>query len=227
MSARRPFVAAALAVGLVVGMLVAVLVFGRISLPAFPTLDAQPEPGLTGMIAFTRATRSTNCVFVIPAAGGEERELGCGDSWDAWPRWTEDGFVAVTDWRAAGRQLVLDPVDGRIVRTEHPDRDGHEVPFSGEHPVAGTLSSRVEDGRVEILVIPPRERERVVAEIRGPRDYGVWELGWSPDGAWGLARDTAGRLLLVRIADGAIRQVADEVSGAAWGAGRASPQSRE
>lgn len=210
---RRPLVAVVLAVVLVGGTILAVLLFGRISLPAFPSLAEHPDPDLEGVVAFTRGQGDGVCVHVVPASGGTSRELACGSTWDPWPRWTEEGYISVTDWRAGARRIVLDPDSGEVVRTETDESEpfGHPGPPGGD----GRLSTLNDEGRVEVLIRRPDGSEEVVAEVNGPRDYAIWELSWSPDGRWILAHDSADRLLVVD--RDRIRLLAENVRGAAWG----------
>jgi len=223
-----PRAAAAVAVVLVGGTLAAILVFGRLSYPSFPSLQERPDPSVPGLVAYLHWDERGDdgaCLYVVPASGEEPpRSLRCGQELSGQPLWSGGEVAVDVHDRAGVRRLWLDPSSGEVVR-EEAARDGMGEPprplpqGSSSSAAAGELRTRSRDGRVELL-LRRGGAEQAVATASGPRDYHWWSAAWSPDGRYALVTDSAQRLLVVRVADGLVRLLAEDAGEGVWGRAR-------
>ena len=216
-----PRLAAVLAVALVAGALGAILAFGRLHHPAFPSLREQPDTSITGSIAYLRWDHGGDdgapCVWVLPASGERApRKLHCEADISTPLTWSPAGLEV---WKHGGPKpavVVLDPGDGRVLRRDELDGGPPGPPDGAMGPDGMRASTESRDGRVRLWVDDGVDR-RLVATVDGPRDYGWWSTVWSPDGRHIAVQDSAERLLLVRVADGRIRLLAEDVGELSWG----------
>lgn len=219
-----PRVAAAIAIVLVGGTLAAILVFGRLSYPAFPSLQEHPDPAVPGLVAYLHWDERGEdgaCLYVVPASGEEPpRSLRCGQELSGQPSWSGGEVAVDVHDRTGVRRLWLDPSSGEVVR-EEAARGGVPDPprplGQGSSSAAGELRTRSRDGNVELRVRRGNEDE-VIASANGPRNYHWWSAAWSPDGRYALVTDSAQRLLVVRVADGLVRLLAEDAGEGVWGA---------
>ena len=227
---RRTVFALVGAGGVVVVVTAIVLVFGVIPLPNYPSLIESPDTSIPGTIAFIREIRETGpCLFVVPAAGGQPREIGCEFDgrqieWGGSIAFTPDGNVVlgVFDQIRGIALVVIDPETGALLQDlaltdsdKPPDEtlielrarrmvraDGTRLLLDG--PERG-IRARNADGSERGVLVPD-----------GPRDYGFVDAQFSPDGDRVLARDTEQRLIIVG-ADGVNpKLLATDATDAAW-----------
>lgn len=213
-----PRLAAGVAVVLVGGVLLGILTLGRLHYPEFPSLLQDPDPAITGSIAYLRWSEGnygTPCVWVVEASGRTApRELRCARDASGPVEW-RDGHVAVTEHDRNGvRWLLLDPVTGEVVREE--PADGVPVPPQPPAAWSGDLHTEAHDGTVGLWIERDGERD-LVASTDGPRDYHWWVAASSPDGDYAVVADSAQRLLIVRLSDGLIRLLVTDAADPAWG----------
>ena len=119
---RRAVISIVAAVSVLVIVTVAILVFGVIPLPDFPSLADQPDPSIPGTVAYVEYDE-TPCLFTVPASGGAGREAWCGREYVEFPAWTSDGLLVVTDWAGAPTYVLIDPTTGTEV-DQVPAADG-------------------------------------------------------------------------------------------------------
>jgi hypothetical protein len=196
----RGTVAVLMAVLVLAVVLVVVLVFGVIPLPDYPSLADHPDPSIPGTIAFV-SDDAASCLGVVPAGGGDVRELRCGSIETSTPAWTTDGLIATLDFTSAvPRYLLLDPMSGQVVDTVDTDSKSPE-PLVTESQTTrsdgAVLITENSRGVATVEIRAPNEPARVLITANGPRDYRFDVATWSPDGAWVLVVDSEGRLLIV------------------------------
>lgn len=185
--------------------------------PEYATASAGAVPG---EIAFTRWDRG-NCIIVIPAAGGPEREVTC-DHEGGQLTWTADGSLAMVVWDKDHEEIaVIDPDTGVTLFTREASayrsllataRDARSRRADGAH-----LESNNGDGIATVTIRQTGQDPIEVIRVDGPSSYGFFDLQWSPDGEWVMAVDTMNRLVVVS-ADGAMGPylVGDDISEPAW-----------
>ena len=197
---RRAVIGIAVAVTVVLAVAAFILTVGRIPLPSFPLLADAPDAAIPGTVAFLAEPEQgwDPCIQVVPAAGGPPAELTCRLQAEGLA-WTVDGQLVVTSFGEFGPEwIVLDAATGgEVARVEigegdlRPSSDrrvhaGERLHLEGEGRGHSTLVVRAVDGT-----------ETTLLDLRGPRDYELVGAQWSPDGAWVLALDARGRLLVV------------------------------
>lgn len=73
--------------------------------PAFPSLEAHPDPSLQGTVAYT--TGESRCVRIVAAAGSPSRDVMCLGQWKPNPAAAAAGFKEMNSpqlvWRPDGR----------------------------------------------------------------------------------------------------------------------------
>lgn len=225
-----PRLAAGLAVLVLGGTLAAILAFGQLRYPAFPSLREHPDPSITGTIAWIANDEEDYraCLWVARASGEEApRRLACASDLGGPVTW-RDGLIEMET--PAGKR-VYDPADGRVVSQgapSDPEPPGPPRHGPGPIPVAEHQDRAVsphgdravpvsEDGRVRLYLERDGGSRTLVAEVRGPRHYGWWDVAWSPDGRYLVVHDSAQRLLIVDARDGAVRLLARPAGQATWG----------
>lgn len=221
---RRRQVAVLLAVGVVAAAMAVIVAVGGIALPEFPTVAERPLPDAEGTVAFVRRDDEP-CVLAVDPGEGRERVLHCER--DLGPlSWTSDGDIAVERYgRGGSERLVLDPEGGGVLAREPAEAGLHHPPpdrppgagagtHDGVHAVPGGRGRRA-----WVELVGSEGGDRRLLEVEGPDGYAFVEVSWSPDGTHLLLRDTAGRLLVAAVADGAVRELARDADLAAWGPG--------
>lgn len=216
---KRTWISVGGAVLVVVVVTAIIFVFGVIPLPKYPSLADQPDPSIPGTVAYL-VSDEDSCLFTVLASGDVQREIWCGRSYVQDPVWTSDGLLALTDWSSEGAWVLIDVSTGVQVA---------RIPF-GDEPIPDLTGERHEradgafvsteqygNGTTEVNVrLPDGSLHTVLSVTDAPRDYHFAQVQWSPDGAWILVTDSAGRLLVVG-ADGTpgARILAEGLDG--WG----------
>lgn len=208
-SRRRAVIAVTAAVAVVATVTALVVAFAIIPLPAFPSLRDEPDASIPGTVAFGRWDDGY-CWYVVPAGGGEDREVLCREDFGGEPgvQWTADGSLAMGQWDFGEYATVLiDPATGvEVGRYTEPfagepvERSGPGVAERARRADGAVVSARsVSDaGRAAVTIRYPDGTTSVLLDVEGPRDYRIEFAQWSPDGSWVLASDSEGRVLVLR-----------------------------
>lgn len=221
MDAQRERIALVAAAAVALVVLAVILVFGRSVPPELPELAEDPDPAIPGLVAFLRDGEGEQCLHVVPASGGDARELRCGEYWHGPPRWDDDGRLTVPLAPSPGTEevLVIDPRSGAVIDRRAEPRPGTPAP---SHPSTATaedgtlVTTRNRDGRVGLRLIGPEGEERDLVDLEAPRSYSWWDAQWSPDDRWILVTDSEERLLVVTAADGRVRLLVTDASSPVW-----------
>jgi hypothetical protein len=186
--------------------------------PTFPSLMADPDPGLRGTVAYFA---TDGCIHLIDASGSNDRSVHClpagqdpkeaaklGKLTGPQLRWRADGRLEITMFRmpmgpkgewTAGSQQLLDVTTGAV--EDVPTADLPAAPTKGATTATAadgrevTVASQPDDGRSEVRLAYPDGRTRTLLSVHGPRFYGIDTVAWSPDGGWIAADD--GRILVI------------------------------
>jgi hypothetical protein len=191
--------------------------------PRFPSLVANPDPALSGTVAYVDP--ATSCVRVIALSGGSSREVLCPPPIDpaeagrlgkpVGPQlvWRADGRLEVTMFRmtgkpeagrpvfAAGWQNVVDVRSGAV--TDTPAAQVPAAPDVTTRPTVSPSGERVsftsngQTGHVTVKVTDASGRSRTLLDARGPGKFGYFlkSAFWAPDFRTVLADD--GRILVI------------------------------
>ena len=100
--ANRSRTAALLAGGIVVVATAVIVIFGFVPTPKYPLLAEEPDPELSGMIAYAIPEDSdrddefgSRCVYVIELPEGQTNEITCREQIGWGMAWTDDGWLVV------------------------------------------------------------------------------------------------------------------------------------
>lgn len=222
---RRAIVSIVAAASVLVVVTVIIFIFGVIPLPDFPSLAEQPDPSIPGTVAYV-AFDDDPCLVTVPASGrGVVEWVWCGRQYVEFPSWTADGLLVVVDYTAQPSYLLIDPTTGTAVdRIPQDGQPGEPVPLPYPSTVrqerpdgARVRTDGLRGGEASVIVRIDGEDQAILTVENAPSDYSFVDAQWSPDGAWVLVSDTAGRLLIVG-ADGnpAARVLVDGLQ--EWGA---------
>jgi Tol biopolymer transport system component len=170
-------------------------------------------------IAFLRKTASGAAVFVVPAKGGAERELGASMASECRLAWSADGkSLALVDRASAGEapgMFLLSVAGGRKQRLTTPGANspGDDTPAFSPDGKSLAFSRGAKDGSAAIYVAAlgsdgklgvPR---RVSLTWDAPGNRAISGLGWTSDGAGLLI--AAGGLWKVPVAGGKAERLAE------------------
>ncbi len=201
---RRAIVSIVGAVSVLAVVTAVIFVFGVIPLPDFPPLADQPDPSIPGTVAYVEFG-DTQCLTTVPASGGDPREVWCSMNYVEYPSWTADGLLVVLDYNAEPTYLLIDPSTGtevdRVPQGNQPDPTV-PLPYPSDTRTERPDGARVRiegsrDGATSVIVRVDGSDQTILSVEGAPSDYSFVEAQWSPDGAWVLASDTEGRLLVV------------------------------
>jgi hypothetical protein len=211
-SSRRLVVAVAGLVVLAGVAVVAVFALGVRHVPDYPTLAEQPDPPLTGTIAWSGWTDDQGPCTWLAELGSEPRQLWCGEEPDApfgyaaWQGFDESGNLIVASYRVGpdteeSTLFTVDP-DTLEVIAERPI-DASERPPDltvRDDGAEAVVRHGDDDGSWEVQVVQDGTT-RTVLSASGPDDYSMWGAQWSPDGRTIVVFDSARRAIAVA-ADG-------------------------
>lgn len=216
MTRSRQLAAGGASVAIVLVIAILVALYGVQSYPDLPTVENQPQPEVSGQLAYVMwDDPQGSCLYVLDP-GRDRQQLRCGD-FDQVVAW-EDGLIAVRRF-GPGRATVelVDPATGDVVRQYSESVAREPVPGIRSERADGTrleLSSR--DGTAMLVAVDTEGDERTLLSLEGPRNYRFEDPAWSTDGGWATVLDSGGRLILVRTqGDPAPRILLDD---APWGA---------
>lgn len=229
---RWPIIAPVVLVVVVVGFLLGREVYWNLRpVPEFGSLVTDPDPSLTGTVAF-QGVGADNCVWVVPASGGAARKVTCpvGFAGGGTLRWLPDGRLQDSwypgpDTQVAARSVIIDVRTGAT--TDVPAAEIPPAPARQEHPTGPggeTVADRSQHGRLTVtLTVDGRSRE--LLSVEAPSTYSLGQWAWSADGSFVVAKDDTDRLLLITTGDSSKTRVIAE---GGWGAavtGRTFPAS--
>lgn len=224
-SGIRPALAVAAAAVVAIGVVAVILLFGIRQPPAFTPVEDARDERLAGRIAFVREEDARSCVVVVDLPAATEHEVVCGEEseWygqDIW--WTAQDELDVVLYEAGGPFIAtFDPDSGReLDRKVQTVDDGPaygDVWSTIRKGDGAELTTSSDDGSVKVT-LTTGDRERTLLSARGPRDYSLWDVSWSPDGGWAIVSDSEGRLLLVSATSPLTTLLlADDAHNPAWG----------
>lgn len=215
---RRPAIAAAITAVILVAAFSGIVLLGRLPAPSYPSLADRPDPRIPGTIAFWRTGR-TPCLSLVPARGGQIRELWCHEHAEtSRPEWAAGGNLAVRTYSVNGpERLTIDGATGEVLERRAGSFNEHPEPASSGARDDGTRAV-VDDaeGEVRLSLVAPSGRPRTLLAARGPRDYAFLDTRWSPDGNWLLVTDSKERVLVVDAATGQARVLVSGGRSPAW-----------
>lgn len=189
--------------------------------PSYPSLSEQPDSSIPGTVVYLQVTADQGeCLYTVPAAGGESRRLTCMAGPFKGIAWVSDGRILVKrGWPAVYSQVDTDT--GEEIST---------VPAADLSKADRRRANAVTDGRwrterADGAVVERRDYGVVVRSAEGETTimplqddvssrYSLNNLQWAPDGEWVLVSDSVGRLLIVA-ADG--DPPARILAGEGWG----------
>jgi len=180
---RGLLVAAAL---LVVVTVVLVVVFGMQRPPSLATLADDPVDGPSAAVAWMAWERGEACVGVARPSGVVTAPW-CSPAGGEVVRFSGDEIVVRT-WEAGERLRTIDLDDGRPTGWL-PAEDDLAV-----DPVPDAVWPERDDRGLTLREIGS---DRVLWRVEAPERYTIDSSAHSPDGAWILMVDSAGRLLVV------------------------------
>ncbi|MGH8886262.1 MAG: TolB family protein [Egibacteraceae bacterium] len=215
---RRPVTAAAVAAVIVVAAFGGIVLFGRLSVPSYPSLTDHPDPSIPGTIAFWRTGRSP-CLSLVPARGGQVRELWCKEHAEtSRPEWTVDGNLVVRTYSVNGPEhLTIDGATGEVLERRAGSFDAYPQPTGADTRGDGTRAV-IDDteGKATLSLVAPSGRPRPLLVAHGPRNYAFLDARWSPDGSWLLVTDSKERVLVVDSATGTARVLVSHGQSPTW-----------
>lgn len=215
---RRPVIAAAVAAVLLVAAFAGIVLVGRLPVPSYPSLAQQPDRRIPGTVAFWRTGR-TPCLSLVPASGGQARELWCHQNAEvSRPEWTEGGNLVVRTYSVSGpERLTIDGATGEVLERRAGSFDMHPHPAGTNTRGDGTRAVIDNtEGEARLSLVAPSGRPQALLVADGPRDYAFFDTRWSPDGNWLLVTDSEERVLVVDAATGQARVLASNGQSPAW-----------
>jgi hypothetical protein len=221
----RAIAAIVAAAVVVIAAIVIILTVGLVPLPDLPSLADDPDPAIPGTIAYVHGTWEDACIAIVPAGGGESSDVWCDRQPPEVVAFTPDGLLLVSGWfdppiDARGPAiLVIDPQTGEQVDeviAEHRVPDRWTADRTRREDGTVLRPDAPERGVAELRVGAPGEQPQTILRLEGPRDYEFIETQWSPDGAWILAVDSRGRLLIVGADGTPAARLLTETDGDQW-----------
>ncbi len=186
------------AVVVVVVAVAVIIAFGIVPYPDLPAMADQPDPPVTGQIAYARYDGDGPCVHVVDGRGRED-ELGCGSAFEGSLRWIDEDRLGVQRFGGSARIDVYDVATGEVVETlvDH-DEDLFDRGVLQDVAADGRrVTTGGEEGRVWVEVVDDAGAVERVLELDGPERYQLHDVGWTEDGAWIVARDSGQRVIVV------------------------------
>lgn len=197
----RPRLALAGAVGIVVLVVAAVVVFGLVPYPDLPTVEEVPDPPLTARLALMTFGMDGPCLDVVEP-DGERRQVACGSQFEGFGlSWLNDDEVRIASGFDERRHLAVDVDTGAIRTVEAPEETS---------PPDDSLMTVGQDGRTAVEVRRSDGSTEVLFELEGPARYSLFQPMSSSDGRWVVVQDSIGRVLVVPSDGGPVRVWLDD-----------------
>ncbi|MGH8904126.1 MAG: hypothetical protein ACRDYA_21205 [Egibacteraceae bacterium] len=216
---RRPVIAVAVATVIVVAAFGGIVLFGGLPAPSYPSLADHPDPRIPGTVAFWRTGGRSPCLSLVPARGGQVRELWCKEHAETRrPEWTADGNLVVHTYSVNGPEhLTIDGDTGEVLERRAGSFDEYPQPTVADARGDGTRAVvDSAEGEATLSLVPPSGRPQVLLVAHGPRDYTFFDTRWSPDGNWLLVTDSEERVLVVDPDTGQARLLVNDGQSPAW-----------
>lgn len=177
---------------LVVGVVVAVLLFGVQRPPRLDAIAPGEAPEAPASLAWSAWTGSRDCVHMIEPSG-EVRVVTCARDGFELVAWDDDG-IGLLHWTGSGERLeTIDPDTGEVVATRTV-RD-IEAAFGRELEFGDTaLYSRWREGILTVMQYGPGDT--VLWAVEAPEAYRVERGSVAPDGSVIAGIDSTERLLV-------------------------------
>lgn len=229
MDSSRRVVAAVVGLVVLAGLaVIAVFALGVRHVPDYPTLAEQPEPALSGTIAYSGWTDEDGPCTWLAELGSPPRQLWCGEDpsapfgYASWVGFDADGNLLVASYKPGtgteGPELfVVDPNTLEVV-SERPVDPSEQAPDLSVRADGARAVVRQGDGEGswELQVVTDGTA-RTVLTAYGPDDYSMWGAQWSPDGRSIVVFDSERRAIAVA-AEGEAnpRVIATDADQLAW-----------
>lgn len=188
---------------LVAAVTVVVVLFGVTAYPDVPRLAEQPEPAVSGQLAYLRYDREP-CLHVVDGRGAD-REVRCGSDVEGGGlTWEDDHHLLVHRYRFDDEVLTIDVRTGEVTSVRPATRadEPRPLPDGLVERADGTRVSTTARGTTATVELrDPHGRTRTVLELEGPTGYRLDDARWTADGRWIVVRDSAERVLVLA-ADG-------------------------
>ncbi|HVT77382.1 MAG TPA: DUF2157 domain-containing protein [Acidimicrobiales bacterium] len=214
----------AVGAGLLAGVVIVVaLTMGLTNVPpvpAYPSLQATPDPALAGSIAYVH-TGKTPCVYVILASGaGAARKLLCDTHIDNGPSgmtWSGTHLLVPSWTQKSGAELIeVDSATGQVVGRQAVTNESKEMPPTMRRADGTVVEIQGRQGSPRIVLRPISGATRTIFRPHGPRDYWLEDVAWSPDGKHLVVGDSVHRLLIVDAQSGSARLLTTDSMWPAW-----------
>ena len=211
--AARSTTAALLAGGIVVVATAVIVIFGFVPIAEYPPLAQEPDPELSGMIAYSIPEDSdhadefgSRCVYVLELPEGQAREITCREEIGWSMAWTDDGWLIVESFGRFNEfeqefhdfgLALIEPVEGGAFETASYEGDPNFL-FSGQRQTRqdGTRVRIDGAGTTVVLSSPDGSTRDLFGSDTAPSNYRLNEAQWSPDGEYVLVVDTEGRIIV-------------------------------
>ena len=180
--------------------------------PDYPSLAASPDNTIPGTVLYTHSVADEgNCIYAVPAAGGEPQQIMCADR-----------RIQRFGWASDGRILIRRKVAGEPFYIQIDADTGEQISSVPVADVSKTDRRRIDpalnrwfdkkkraDGTVlrmpnyDVVVRSPEGEKKKILKLADDvsSTYSFYGMQWAPDGEWVLLSDSVGRLLIVA-ADG-------------------------
>ena len=213
--ANRSRTAALLAGGIVVVATAVIVIFGFVPTPKYPLLAEEPDPELSGMIAYAIPEDSdrddefeSRCVYVIELPEGQTNEITCREQIGGMA-WTDDGWLVVENFGHVSEferefddfdLTLIEPVEGGAFERVNYERDRSFLWSDHRQTRRDGSRVRVEDAGTTVVVVSPDGSTRdLFGADEAPSNYRFNEAQWSPDGKYVLVVDTEGRIIVAAV----------------------------
>lgn len=170
--------------------------------PEFASLVTDPDPSLVGTVVFLKPYPD-ECVYAVPASGGEARQIACLEGGPGGLRWLPDGRVQSTRYQGGEgtpptASWIIDVETGAV--TEVPDSEIPPQPEDAAGPAPGPNGEVVacESARGTLTLTMG---DRILLDVGAPETYCMGGPAWNGDGSWFVVKDDLDRLLLVTTAE--------------------------